>query len=139
MIDSTPLTDGPAYQALASHYQQLKGRHLRDLFAEDPQRGARMAIEDLGIYFDYSKNRLTDETLGLLIDLANACGLGERIAAMFGGEKINLTENRAVLHVALRAPRRQSILVDGTDVVPDVHAVLDHMAEFAERIRSGEW
>src|SRR5438270_10590170 len=112
MTDTTLLTKRPAYQALEAHYQQIKGRHLRELFAEDSQRGERMAIEDLGIYFDYSKNRLTDETIGLLLNLAEACGLGERIAAMFGGEKINLTENRAVLHVALRAPRDQAILVD---------------------------
>ncbi|MEN3335237.1 MAG: glucose-6-phosphate isomerase [Blastocatellia bacterium] len=139
MTDATPLTERPAYQALAAHYQQIKGRHLRELFAEDPQRGSAMAIEDLGIYFDYSKNRVTDETLRLLVNLAEAVELGERIAAMFSGEKINLTENRAVLHVALRAPRDQAILVEGVDVVPEVHAVLDHMAEFADRIRSGEW
>src|SRR2546423_8537819 len=104
MTDVTPLTRRPAYQALEAHYQQIKGRHLRELFAEDPQRGAAMAIEDLGIYFDYSKNRVTDETLRLLVTLAEASGLGERIAAMFGGAKVNLTEHRAVLHVALRAP-----------------------------------
>src|SRR2546423_652028 len=139
MSDTMLLTERPAYQALAAHYEQIKGRHLRELFAEDPRRGARLAIEDVGIYFDYSKNRVTDETIKLLIGLAEACGVGERRDAMFRGEKINLTENRAVLHVALRAPRNQSIFVDGVDVVPEVHAVLDHMAEFADRIRSGEW
>jgi glucose-6-phosphate isomerase len=139
MTDATPLAERPAYRALAAHYQQIKGRHLRELFAEDPRRGAAMAVEDLGIYFDYSKNRVTGETLALLVKLAEACGLDERRAAMFAGEKINLTEHRAVLHVALRAPRGQSILVDGVDVVPEVHAVLDHMAAFADRIRSGEW
>jgi len=139
MTDATPLTERPAYHALAAHYQQIKGRHLRELFAEDRQRGAAMAIEDLGIYFDYSKNRITAETIGLLVKLAADCGLDERRAAMFAGEKINLTENRAVLHVALRAPRDQAIFVDGVDVVPEVHAVLDHMAAFADRIRSGAW
>src|SRR5437868_4535831 len=139
MTDVSSLAEFPAYQALAAHYQQIKGRHLRDLFAEDPQRGAAMAVEDLGIYFDYSKNRVTDETIRLLVNLAEACGLAARRDAMFAGEKINVTENRAVLHVALRAPRDQSIFVDGVDVVPEVHAVLDHMAAFADRIRNGEW
>jgi glucose-6-phosphate isomerase len=139
MTDVISLTESPAYRALEAHYQQIKGRHLRELFAEDSQRGERMTIEDLGIYFDYSKNRVTDETMRLLINLADACGLGARRDAMFSGEKINVTENRAVLHMALRAPRDPSILVDGVDVVPDVHAVLDHMAAFADRIRSGEW
>src|ERR1051326_6471681 len=136
MINTAPLTQHPAWQALAAHCEQIKDKHLRELFAEDPQRGPAMAIEELGIYFDYSKNRITKETLQLLVNLAEACGLRERIAAMFSGEKINLTENRAVLHIALRAPRTQSILVDGADVVPDVHAVLDHMRAFADRIRS---
>ncbi|HKQ06175.1 MAG TPA: glucose-6-phosphate isomerase [Blastocatellia bacterium] len=139
MTDTTPLTERPAYQVLAAHYQQIKGRHLRELFAEDPKRGTRMVIEDLGIYFDYSKNRVTDETIRLLVRLAEACGVAERRDQMFRGDKINLTENRAVLHVALRAPRNQTILVDGVDVVPEVHAVLDHMAAFADRVRSGEW
>ncbi|MFL6216306.1 MAG: glucose-6-phosphate isomerase [Blastocatellia bacterium] len=139
ITDQTPLIERPAYQALAAHYRQIEGRHLRELFAEDPQRGTRMIVEEAGIYFDYSKNRVTDETLRLLVDLAEACGLSERRDAMFRGEKINVTENRAVLHAALRAPRDQSILVDGINVVPEVHAVLDHMSEFAERIRSGEW
>ena len=113
--------------------------HLRDLFAQDPGRGERLALEFAGLYFDYSKHRITDETLRLLTALARACGLEERRDAMFAGEKINSTEKRAVLHVALRAPREAKILVDGADVVPDVHAVLDHMAEFADRVRSGEW
>jgi glucose-6-phosphate isomerase len=139
MTDATLLTERPAYQALAAHHREIQGRHLRELFAEDPQRGTRMIAEEVGIYFDYSKNRVTDETLRLLIDLAEACGLTERREAMFRGEKINLTENRAVLHTALRAPRDATINVDGVNVVPEVHAVLDHMSEFAERIRSGEW
>ncbi len=139
MTEQPRLTERPAYQALAAHYRQMQGRHLRELFAEDPQRGTRMAIEEVGIYFDYSKNRVTDETLRLLIDLANACGLAERRDAMFRGDKINVTENRAVLHTALRAPRDASIIVDGVNVVPEVYEVLDHMSEFAERIRGGEW
>ena len=113
--------------------------HLRDLFAQDSQRGERLALEFAGLYFDYSKHRVTDETLRLLTALARACGLEERRDAMFAGEKINSTEQRAVLHVALRAPREAQILVDGVNVVPEVHAVLDHMAEFAGRVRSGEW
>ena len=113
--------------------------HLRTLFAEDPGRGERFAVEAAGLYLDYSKNRITDETLVLLLELAQATGLRERIDAMFGGERINVTEGRPVLHVALRAPRGQSILVDGGDVVPDVHAVLDRMSSFADRVRSGEW
>jgi glucose-6-phosphate isomerase len=139
MTDQTLLTERPAYKALAAHYKEIEGRHLRELFAEDPQRGTRMAIEEVGIYLDYSKHRVTDETLRLLVDLARSCGLVERRDAMFRGEKINLTENRAVLHTALRAPRDASVIVDGVNVVPDVHAVLDHMSEFAERLRSGEW
>ncbi|MFL6274353.1 MAG: glucose-6-phosphate isomerase [Blastocatellia bacterium] len=139
MTDTTLLTERPAYRALAAHYQQIKGRHLRELFAEDPERGERLVIEDLGIYFDYSKNRVTDETIGLLVRLAEACGVAERRDQMFRGDKINLTENRAVLHIALRAPRDQTILVDSVNVVPEVHAVLDHMAAFSDRVRSGEW
>ena len=113
--------------------------HLRDLFADDPARGERMTAEAAGIYLDYSKNRITDETLRLLVELAEQSGLRARIDAMFRGEKINVTENRAVLHVALRAPRGASIVVDGKNVVPEVHAVLDKMADFADRVRSGEW
>ncbi|HJQ27232.1 MAG TPA: glucose-6-phosphate isomerase [Blastocatellia bacterium] len=139
MTDRMLLTERPAFRALAAHYEQIKGRHLRELFAEDPQRGTRLAVEEVGITFDYSKHRVTDETIKLLLDLAEDCGLGERRDRMFRGEKINVTENRAVLHVALRAPRDQEIFVDGVNVVPEVHAVLDHMRAFAERVRSGEW
>jgi glucose-6-phosphate isomerase len=117
----------------------MRGRHLRDLFADDPARGERMTAEAAGVFLDYSKNRIDDETLRLLVELAEQCGLRERIDAMFRGEKINVTENRAVLHVALRAPKGTSIVVDGKNVVPEVHGVLDKMAEFANRIRSGQW
>ena len=113
--------------------------HLRRLFADDPGRGERLTAEAAGIFLDYSKNRITDETVGLLLQLAEESDLRERIDAMFRGEKINVTENRAVLHVALRAPKGQSIVVDGEDVVPQVHAVLDRMADFAGKIRSGVW
>ena len=136
---STQLTQRPAWQALAAHYEQIGDVHLRTLFAADPQRGERLAFEAEGLYFDYSKNRVTDETIRLLVQLAAECGLREKTAAMFSGEKINITEKRAVLHVALRAPRGQSIVVDGQDVVPEVHAVLDKMAGFSERVRSGDW
>ena len=135
----TPLTQRPAWRALEEHYQSARNLHLRALFAQDPRRGERFAAEALGIYLDYSKNRVTDETLRLLLDLARSSGLRERIDAMFRGDKINTTEGRAVLHVALRAPRGRSILVDGVDVVPEVHAVLDRMAEFARRVRGGSW
>src|ERR1041385_5744956 len=128
-----------SWKALESHHQEVAKRHLRELFAEDPQRGERMALEAVGLYFDYSKNRITDETLQLLFRLAEESGLSSRIEAMFSGEKINRTENRAVLHVALRAPNESAIVVDGENVVPKVHAVLDKMANFANRIRSGEW
>ncbi len=134
-----PLTRRAAWLALEAHFPKLRELHLRQLFADDPQRGERMTAEALGIYFDYSKHRVTDETLQLLLKLADESGLPARIEAMFRGEKINVTENRAVLHVALRAPRGQSIIVDGHDVVPQVQAVLDKMAAFAARIRSGEW
>ncbi|MFI5167996.1 MAG: glucose-6-phosphate isomerase [Thermoanaerobaculales bacterium] len=134
-----PLTERPAWKALEAHYQNIRELHLRTLFADDPKRGERMTAEALGISFDYSKNRITDETLTLLLQLAEESGLRSRIGAMFGGEKINITEKRAVLHVALRAPRRQTILVDGEDVVPQVHVVLDRMAEFCNRLRSGAW
>jgi glucose-6-phosphate isomerase len=133
------LTQRPAWEALHTHYDTIKGRHLRDLFGEDAQRGKRLAVEDVGIYLDYSKNRVTDDTLRLLFDLAEECGLRERIEAMFRGDKINVTENRSVLHVALRAPQDAVIEVDGKNVVPEVHAVLDEMARFAVRVRSGEW
>ena len=128
-----------ALRALEDHYDAMRSRHLRELFAHDPARGERMTAEAAGVFLDYSKNRVDDETLRLLIELAEQSGLRERIDAMFRGEKINVTENRAVLHVALRAPKGTSIMVDGKNVVPEVHRVLDKMAEFADRIRSGEW
>ena len=128
-----------SWKALESHYQNVSKLHLRELFDEDPDRGERMAAEAVGLYLDYSKNRITDETLKLLFRVAEEAGLQSRIDAMFRGEKINLTENRAVLHTALRAPRGASIVVDGEDVVPKVHSVLDKMAGFCERVRSGAW
>jgi glucose-6-phosphate isomerase len=133
------LTQRPAWKALQTHYETMRHRHLRQLFADDPRRGERFAADAAGLYLDYSKNRITGETLRLLLDLAEACGLRARIDAMFSGEKINMTEQRAVLHVALRAPKGEPIVVDGTDVVPGVHDVLDRMAAFADQIRSGEW
>jgi glucose-6-phosphate isomerase len=133
------LTERRAWKALGTHYEQVRGLHLRRLFADDAKRGERMAVEAMGLYFDYSKNRVTDETIRLLVQLAEDCGLRACIDAMFRGERINITENRAVLHVALRAPKGASILVDGENVVPQVHAVLDKMAEFCERVRSGAW
>jgi glucose-6-phosphate isomerase len=138
-VTGTLLTTQPAWKALIAHYRQVQSTHLRTLFADDPTRGERLTAEAAGVFLDYSKNRVTDETLRLLIQLARECGLGRRIDAMFRGDKINLTEDRAVLHVALRAPQSSSILVDGIDVVPEVHAVLDKMAAFCERVRSGEW
>src|SRR5947208_7957942 len=134
-----PLTERQAWNALAAHHQDVRELHLRQLFADDPKRGERMTAEAVGLYLDYSKNRITDETLKLLLQLADESGLRKRIDAMFRGEKINITENRAVLHVALRAPRRASIVVDGENVVPQVHAVLDKMADFSNRVRSGGW
>jgi glucose-6-phosphate isomerase len=136
---STSLTQRPAWQALQAHFPTVRDLHLRDLFAADPGRGERLTAEAAGIFLDYSKNRVTDETLRLLVKLAEECGLRERAAAMFRGDKINITEKRAVLHVALRAPRGASIVVDGVNVVPQVHEVLDRMAQFAERVRGGEW
>jgi glucose-6-phosphate isomerase len=128
-----------AWQALAEHYETMRGLQLRDLFTDDPARGERMTAEAAGVYLDYSKNRVNAQTLKLLIELAQQAGLRARIDAMFGGEKINVTENRAVLHVALRAPKGASIIVDGKNVVPDVHAVLAKMADFANRVRGGQW
>ncbi len=133
------LTARPAWQALVAHHRQVRDVHLRQLFADDPTRGERMTAEAVGLYVDYSKNRITNDTLILLRQLAEESGLRARIDAMFRGEKINLTEKRAVLHVALRAPRGASIVVDGENVVPQVHAVLDKMAEFAKRVRGGAW
>jgi glucose-6-phosphate isomerase len=138
-MDLSPLRKRAAWTALETHYQAIKGLHLRRLFAEDPTRGERLAAEAAGVYLDYSKNRLNDETVSLLLKLAGECGLRERIDAMFRGDKINVSEKRAVLHVALRAPRGSDIRVDGRNVVPDVHEVLDKMANFANRLRSGEW
>jgi glucose-6-phosphate isomerase len=135
----TPLTQRSQWKALEAHYQNIRDQQLRTLFADDPNRGERFALEAVGIYLDYSKNRVTDETIRLLLELAESSGLRERIDAMFRGEKINVTEKRAVLHVALRAPRDQSIIVDGENVVPEVHAVLDKMADFSDRVRSGAW
>jgi len=134
-----PLTQRKAWKALQTHHTKVKELHLRQLFGEDPQRGERMTAEAAGLFLDYSKNRITDETLKLLIQLAEESGLRDRIEAMFRGDKINITENRAVLHVALRAPKGASIVVDGTNVVPEVHAVLDKMADFSNRVRSGSW
>ena len=134
-----PLTQRPAWKALAAHHKKVQKLHLRKLFADDPKRGERLTAEAAGLYLDYSKNRITDQTLKLLVQLAKESDLGGRIAAMFSGEKINLTENRAVLHVALRAPKGATIVVDGKNVVPEVHAVLDKMADFSDRVRSGEW
>jgi glucose-6-phosphate isomerase len=136
---SPSLTARPAWKALEAHHQQVRALHLRKLFADDPARGERMTAEAVGLYLDYSKNRITEETLRLLLQLAEESALRERIDAMFRGDKINTTENRAVLHVALRAPRGASIIVDGDNVVPEVHAVLDKMADFANRVRSGAW
>src|SRR5579859_4085793 len=133
------LTQLPAWRELAEHFDQVKSVPLRKLFADDPRRGDRLAVEAVGLYVDYSKHRITDETLRLLVRLAAARGLRASIDAMYSGEKINATEGRAVLHVALRAPRDAHIVVDGHDVVPDVHAVLDRMAAFAEQVRGGQW
>ena len=133
------LTQRPAWKALQTHYDTMRHRHLRQLFADDPRRGERFAADAAGLYLDYSKNRITDETLELLLALARECGLRARIGAMFSGQKINVTEERSVLHVALRAPKGERIVVDGADVVPGVHAVLDRMAAFADRIRRREW
>ncbi|MGH2409282.1 MAG: glucose-6-phosphate isomerase, partial [Chloroflexota bacterium] len=133
------LTRRPEWQALQAHYDQTCTTHLRDLFSRDPDRGERLTLEAEGIYLDYSKNRVSDETIRLLLALAESSGLRARIGAMFSGEKINITEQRAVLHVALRAPKGASILVDGENVVPEVHKVLDRMAAFANRVREGSW
>jgi glucose-6-phosphate isomerase len=136
---TVPLTSRPAWKALQTHFDAIGKAHLRDLFAADPERGTRFTAEADGIFLDYSKNRITEETLGLLKQLAKESGLRERTEAMFTGQKINITEDRAVLHVALRAPKSESIVVDGEDVVPEVHKVLDKMSAFADRIRSGDW
>src|ERR1700730_13178243 len=134
-----PLTKRKSWKALQTHYEKIRGLHLRKLFADDPKRGERMTADAVGLFLDYSKNRITDETVKLLIELAEESGLRSRIDAMFRGEKINTTEKRAVLHVALRAPKEASIIVDGVNVVPQVHPLRDKMAQFSNRVRSGEW
>src|SRR5580693_1966571 len=136
---STPLTQRPAWGALARHHRAIEGTHLRDLFAADSLRGERLTAEGAGLYLDYSKHRITEETVSLLVALAEQSGLAEHTAAMFAGERINVSEDRPVLHVALRMPRSASLVLDGVDVVREVHAVLDRMAAFSERVRSGEW
>jgi glucose-6-phosphate isomerase len=138
-MPTLPLRQRPAWKALEKHYGQVSELQLRQLFADDPKRGERLTLEKVGIYLDYSKNRITDETLKLLFQLADESGLRERIDAMFRGDKINITERRAVLHVALRAPKGATINVDGKNVVPEVHAVLDKMAGFSDRVRGGQW
>ncbi|UCE63454.1 MAG: glucose-6-phosphate isomerase [Nitrospirota bacterium] len=139
MSDGNQLTDRPSWKALEGHFEKVRQLNMRDLFAADPRRGERFSVEALGIYLDFSKNRITEETIRLLLDLAKSFNLRERIDAMFAGKKINITENRPVLHVALRTPESQGILVDGENVVPKVHQVLDRMAAFATKVRSGEW
>ena len=138
-MSNTPANETPAWQALQAHFADVKDTHLRQLFADDPGRAERFAVEGAGLHLDYSKNRITDETIRLLLQLARERGVAERRDAMFAGEEINITERRSVLHVALRAPRGQQILVDGKDVVADVHAVLDRMAAFSDKLRNGEW
>lgn len=139
MAATDSLTQTPAWKALAGHYQQIKDVHLRALFAQDPGRGERMVAEGAGLFLDYSKNRATDETIRLLLQLAAERDVLARRDAMFRGEKINTTEKRAVLHTALRAPRDATVLVDGKDVIPEVHAVLDAMAAFCDKVRLGAW
>src|SRR5258707_6025663 len=136
-MSAVPLRERKAWQALQRHYDEIAGRHLRELFAEDPGRGERLTAEACGLYLDYSKNRITDETMRLLVELAEESGVPERRDAMFRGEHINVSEDRSVLHVALRMPEDASLVVDGTDVVREVHEVLGRMRQFAERIRSG--
>jgi glucose-6-phosphate isomerase len=136
---TTPLTSLPAWQALEKHSAAIRDAHMRDLFAKDPGRAAKFSVEAEGLFLDYSKNRITAETVSLLLDLARQSGLQQKIEAMFSGAKINLTEDRSVLHVALRAPKSERILSDGVDVVPEVHATLDKMAAFSNKVRSGEW
>jgi glucose-6-phosphate isomerase len=138
-MPTVPLRERPAWKALEQHYAEISGIHLRQLFAEDPGRGERLAAQAAGLYLDYSKNRVTDETMRLLVQLAGECGVEQRTDMMFRGERINVSENRPVLHVALRMPEGSSLVVDGTDVVAQVHEVLGRMADFSRRIRSGEW
>ena len=138
-MPATPLRERKAWQALERHYAEISGAHLRDLFAADPGRGERLTAQASGIYLDYSKNRVTDETMALLVELAEESGVPARRDAMFRGEHINVSENRAVLHTALRLPATATLVVDGQDVVADVHAVLSRMRDFASRVRSGEF
>src|SRR2546425_11619203 len=138
-MSRVPMNERWEWQALEEHYRKIRHLHLRNLFATDPKRGERLTAEAAGLYLDYSKHRITDDTLDLLVQLAESSGLRDRIDAMFRGDKINRTEDRAVLHIALRAPRGTSIVVDGKDVVPEVHAVIDAMADFSNRVRSGAW
>src|SRR6516162_7906990 len=135
----SPVRVPAAWSSLAIHKKEIERTHLRDLFAKDPGRADRFRLQAAGLFLDYSKNRITDKTIKMLLELADHSDLRERIDAMFRGDKINTTENRAVLHIALRTPKGKSIVVDGKDVVPEVHAVLDRMAAFSNRIRSGEW
>ena len=137
--DQTPIDKTPEWQALALHHAMLRDVHLRDLFASEPDRASRMMAEGAGIFLDYSKHRATPDTIELLVKVAQAAGVEERRAAMFAGERINTTEDRAVLHTALRAPASERLIVDGQDVIDDVHAVLDQMAAFAMRVRDNEW
>jgi glucose-6-phosphate isomerase len=138
-LTTSPTVERPAWKALEAHYKKVRKLHLRKLFADDSTRGERLTVEAAGIYLDYSKNRITDETLKLLLQLAEESGVRKRIDAMFHGEKVNITEKRAVLHVALRAPRGASIVVDSENAVPKVHAVLDRMTDFSSRVRSAAW
>ena len=138
-MPTTPLRQRPAWKALEQHYAEIRGLHLRELFADDPGRAERLAAEAAGLYLDYSKNRVTDETLRLLISLAQESDLEERRDMMLRGDRINVSENRSVLHVALRMPKGSTLVVDGVDVVAEVHEVLDRMAAFSEQILSGEW
>jgi glucose-6-phosphate isomerase len=138
-VETTPLRSLPAWKALSEHHQALSGRHLRELFAADERRGERLSADAAGLHLDYSKNRVTDETIGLLMQLAAECGLRERTEAMFRGERVNVSEDRPALHVALRMPKGESLIVDGVDVVAQVHEVLERMSSFSERIRAGEW
>src|SRR5215831_7600074 len=138
-MPTTPLRQRPAWKALEQHHAEIAARHLRELFAGDLGRGERLTAEGAGLYLDYSKNRVTDETMRLLVQLAEECGVPQRRDAMFAGDRINVSENRSVLHVALRMPKNSSLVVDGVDVVAQVHEVLDRMADFAGRVRSGAW
>jgi glucose-6-phosphate isomerase len=138
-VTPAPLRQRQSWKALETHYLEISSRHLREFFADDPARGTRLRAQAEGLHLDYSKNRVTDETLRLLMELANESGLVQRRDAMFAGEHINVSEDRAVLHVALRMPKEATLVVDGVDVVAQVHEVLNRMTDFANRVRSGEW